>query len=145
MKTWFTSLHGALTLSVIALLTEAWRSFLDAMFVLPNDIGDEGLLNLAAVVFTLLFAGWTWSLIVAGRGRRSGLIATFILNALVLLAIPVSWLFFYCPAACRAEAGIFNLANTLNLIFGLLAAIALGLQLRQGSSSRSQVAQLSSS
>ena len=56
----------------------------------------------------------------------------FGLNALVLLAIPVSWLFFYCPAECQAEAGIFNLANTLNLLFGLLAAVALGIQLRQG-------------
>ncbi|MFQ5617125.1 MAG: hypothetical protein ACE5GO_11795 [Anaerolineales bacterium] len=27
---------------------------------------------------------------------------------------------------------IFNLANTLNLLFGLLAAIALGLQFRRG-------------
>ena len=132
MKTWFTSLNGALALSAIALLTEAWRSFLDAMFVLPVDIGDEGLLNLAAVVFTLLFASWTWSLIAAGRGSRRGLLAAFFLNALVLLAIPVSWLFFYCPAACRAEAGIFNLANSLNLIFGLLAAISLGSQLRPG-------------
>lgn len=132
MKTWFTSLNGALALSAIALLTEAWRSFLDAMFVLPVDIGDEGLLNLAALAFTLLFAGWTWSLIAAGRGSRGGLTAAFILNALVLLAIPVSWLFFYCPAVCRAEAGVFNLANSLNLIFGLLAAISLGSQLWPG-------------
>ena len=141
MNTWFTSLKGALTLSAMALLTEAWRGFLDAMFVFPYDIGDEVLMNLAAIVFTVLFGGWTWSLIAAGRGSRGGLIAAFILNALVLLGIPVSWLFFYCPAACRADAGIFNLANTLNLIFGLLAAIALGLQLRQGISSKNQVAQ----
>ena len=48
--------------------------------------------------------------------------------------IPVSTLLFYCPVDCLADAGwIFSLANTLNLIFGLLAAIALGLQLRRGS------------
>ena len=88
-------------------------------------------MNLAAVIFTLLFAAWAWSLVVAGRGSRSGLITAFALNGLVLLAIPVSWLFFYCPADCRAGAGIFNLANSLNLIFGLLAAIALGFQFRQ--------------
>lgn len=129
MKNWFTSLNGAITLSVIALLTEAWRGFLDAMFVLPVDFADEGLMNLAAVIFTLLFAGWAWSLIAAWRGSRGGLIAAFGINALVLLAVPVSWLFFYCPAACQAEAGIFNLANTLNLAFGLLAAISLGIQL----------------
>ncbi len=132
MKTWFTSLNGALALSTLALLTEAWRGFLDAMFVLPFDIGDPGLMNLAAVIFTFLFGGWAWALIAAWQGSRRALLAAFILNALVLLAIPVSWLFFYCPAACRADAGIFNLANSLNLIFGLLAALSLGIQLRPG-------------
>ena len=132
MKTWFTSLNGALTLSAIALLTEAWRGFLDAMFVFPIDFGDAGLMNLAAVIFTVLFGGWTWALIATWQGSRRGLLAAFILNGLVLLAIPVSWLFFYCPAACRATAGVFNLANSLNLIFGFLAAVSLGLQLRPG-------------
>jgi hypothetical protein len=132
MKNLFTSLNTAITLSVIALLTEVWRGFLDAMFVFPVDIGDESLMQLAALAFTLIFAAWAWSLILASRGSRRGLIAAFVINALILLAIPVSWLFFYCPADCRAEVGIFNLANTLNLIFGLLAALALGLQFRRG-------------
>jgi hypothetical protein len=60
------------------------------------------------------------------------LIAVFAFNLLIWVAVPVSWLFFYCQADCRAGAGIFNLANTLNLIFGLLAAISLGLQFRRG-------------
>jgi hypothetical protein len=41
MKNWFTSLNGAITFSAIALLTEVWRGFLDAMFVFPTDIGEE--------------------------------------------------------------------------------------------------------
>lgn len=130
MKNWVTSLKGAIALSVLALLSEAWRGFLDAMFVLPNEFGDEVMMNLAAVIFTLLFGGWAWSLVAAGRGSRRGLVAAFVINALVLLAIPVSWLFFYCPASCRVDAGIFNLANSLNLIFGLLAAGSLAWQLR---------------
>lgn len=132
MKDWFTSVQGAIMLSALALISEAWRGFLDAMFVFPVDFADEGLMNLAALIFTLLFTGWTWLLILASRGRRGALIGAFALNAVVLLAIPVSWLFFYCPAECRATAGIFNLANSLNLVLGLLAAIALGLQLRPG-------------
>ena len=132
MKNRFTSLDGALVLSVLALLSEVWRGFLDAMFVLPSDFGDEGLMQMAALIFTALFTGWAWSLLAARQGSRRGLIAAFALNGLVLLAIPMSWLFFYCPAECQAEAGIFNLANTLNLIFGLLAAVALGIQLRRG-------------
>lgn len=129
MKNWFISLTGAITLSVITMISEFWRSFLDAMFVLPKDFGDEVLLNLAAVIFTMLFTGWAWSLLAAGRGSRNGLIAAFGINLFVLLAIPISWLLFYCPAECRATAGVFHLANTLNLIFGLLAAISLGSQL----------------
>ena len=138
MKDWFTSLSGAIALSVIALLSEVWRGFLDAMFVFPVDIGDEGLMNLAAVIFTVLFGGWAWTLILASRGSRGGLIAAFVLNAVVLLGIPVSWLFVYCPPGCQAEAGIFNLANTLNLVFGMLAAIALGIQIRRRMPRRSE-------
>lgn len=134
MKNWLTSLNGAIALSAIALLTEVWRSFLDAMFVFPNDFGDESSLHLAALTYTFLFAAWTWSLISAARGSRRGLIAAFIINGLIWLMIPVSTLLFYCPVDCLAEAGwIFGLANTLNLLLGLLAAVALGLQLRRGS------------
>ena len=130
MKNWFFSLNGAIILSAFALVSNMWRGFLDAMFVLPNDLGDEGFMQLAAIVFTLLFAGWAWALIAAWRGSRRALFAAFVINASVLVLIPISWLIYYCPAACRAEAGIFNLANTLNLAFGLLAAVALGLQFR---------------
>jgi hypothetical protein len=131
MKNWFMQFNTAITLSAIALLTELWRGFLDAMFVFPVDIGDRNLMELSALIFTLLFAAWAWFLIAAARGSRRGLIATFVLNGIVWLVIPVSWLFFYCPAECRAQAGVFNLANTLNLVFGLLAAVALGLQIRR--------------
>lgn len=132
MKTWFTSLNGAIALSAIALLTEVWRGFLDAMFVFSNDIGEESFMHLAALIYVFLFALWTWSLISTARGSRRGLVTAFTINLLVLLIIPVSTLLFYCPVDCLAEAGwIFSLANTLNLLLGLLAAVALGLQLFQ--------------
>ena len=70
MKNWFTSLNGAIALSVITLFSHLWRGFLDAMFVLPTDYGNEGMMQLAAVIYTLLFAGWAWSLLAAGRGSR---------------------------------------------------------------------------
>ena len=127
---WLFSLNGAITLSVLALISNLWRGFLDAMFVLPNDLGEEGLLQLAAILFTLLFAGWAWALIAAWRGSRRALFAAFLINASVLVVIPICWLVYYCPAECRAEAGLFNLANSLNLTFGLLAAVSLGLQFR---------------
>jgi hypothetical protein len=131
MIKWFLSLNGAIALSILTLLSQLWRGFLDAMFVLPVDFGDEGTMQLAAVIFTVLFAGWAWALLAAWQGSRRGLIAANLINGLVLLAVPVSWVFVYCPADCRAGAGIFNLANTLNLVLGLLAAVSLALQLRQ--------------
>ncbi|GAB4529998.1 MAG: hypothetical protein Kow0063_07600 [Anaerolineae bacterium] len=131
MKNWFFSLKGAIALSVMALLTEVWRAFLDAMFVLPIDFGDAGMMQTFALIATLIFALWVWSLVAAARGSRFGLVAAFALNALIVLAVPVSWLLVYCPAECRAQAGIFNLANTLNLVLGLLAAVSLGWQLRR--------------
>ena len=133
MKNWLLSMNGALTLSVLALLSEMWRGFLDAMMVIPVEFGEEGMMNLAAVIFTMLFAAWAWTLILASRGSRVGLVAAFAINGLVLIAIPISWLLVYCPAACRVDAGIFNLANTLNLVFGVLAAIMLGVQIWRGS------------
>jgi hypothetical protein len=131
MTRWFSSRNSAIAITALAILSEVWRGFLDAMFVFPVDFGDPLYMQGAAMIFTLLFGGWTWSLVLAWQGSRRGLITAFILNLLVLIAIPVSWLFIYCPAACRATAGIFNLANSLNLILGLLAGVALGLQLRR--------------
>ncbi len=131
MRRWIISLNGAVTITALAILSEAWRGFLDAMFVLPVEFKDPLYLQMAALIFALLFGGWAWALALAWQGSRPALVATFVLNLLVMLVIPVSWLFFYCPASCQAEAGIFNLANTLNLVLGLLAFITLGLQLRR--------------
>lgn len=130
-KNWAFSMNGAIVLSLLALLSNLWRGFLDAMFVLPTEFGEEGQMQLAAIIFTVLFAGWAWALFAAWRGSRRGLVAAFAINLLVLVAVPISWLLFYCPAGCRTEAGIFNLANTLNLLFGLMASVALGLQFRR--------------
>jgi hypothetical protein len=129
MKQWFFSKKGAVTLLIIAWLIEIWRSFLDAMFVLPVDFGEEFLLQLAAIIFVVLFSLWAWTIFLTHINNKKGMIAAFLLNALILFAIPVSWLFIYCPAECRATAGIFNLANTLNLIFGVLAGFSLASQI----------------
>ena len=50
---------------------------------------------LPLLIFTVLFVGWGLAIWSAGRGSRRGLAATFVLNGLVLLAVPLGWLFFY--------------------------------------------------
>lgn len=132
MKNWFTSSSAAITFSVITLITQVWRGFLDAMFVLPVDFNQESLMQLAAVIYTLLFTLWVWVIFKAWQGSRRGLTAAFLINGLLLLAVPIGWLLSYCPAECRAQAGvIFNLANTANLVFGLLAGVTLAMQIWQ--------------
>jgi len=129
MKKWFLSLSGAVSITALAILSEMWRGFLDAVFVFPVEFTDPAMGQIAAIIFSLLFGGWALALAFAWRGSRKALIITFALNLLVLFIIPISWLVFYCPVECREDAGIFNLANTINLLLCALAAIALGFQI----------------
>ena len=132
MKTWFTSLNGAITLTAIALLTELWRAFLDFQHVYSNFFQGAGMSFLAALIYTLLFAGWTWALLAAARKSRGGLIAALIINLLFLLIAPVGTLVKWCPSPCATLWPVAEIGNWINLIFGLLATVALALQFRRG-------------
>jgi hypothetical protein len=129
MKNWFTSLNGAITLSVIALLTEMWRAFFDFQQVYSSYLQGPGMIFLGTLIYTLLFAGWAWALIGAARGSRGGLIAALAINVLFLLVIPVGTLVAYCPSPCASLWPIAEIGNWINLISGLLAAGAAALQL----------------
>lgn len=135
MKSWFMSLNGALALTALAWLSELWRAWLDMLFEYPIGFVsakiDGGSTLAVTLIYTAVFAGWAYALHMA-RGSRGALVATCVLNALVWLVIPVGWLAFYCTGSCAVQAGFFfNLGNWLNLIFGLLAGVALVLQLGQ--------------
>ena len=81
------------------------------------------------LAYALFLAGWAYAMHTAARGSRGGLIATFVLNALIWLGIAVATPLFYCPGWCASSA--LNVANVLNLILGLLAGVALALALRR--------------
>lgn len=134
MKTWFTSLNGAITLSVIALLSELSRAFVDLLVpVYPfwtEPFKGAGMVFLVAMLYTILFAAWAWALLQGLRGGRGALIAAFIINLFFLLAVPVGTLVAYCPSPCATLWPLMELGNWINLSFGLLAGIALVLQLR---------------
>lgn len=106
---------------------------LDAMFVLPSEMGvrqDQPATVALIVVWTMaLFGGWIWALLVAARGGRGGLIAALILSLLsgILGALA---LLFLCPDGCA----VWPLGSILvwaEMITGLAASLALGLQLRR--------------
>ena len=131
MKSWFVSLNGAVTLSVIALLTELWRAFLDFQYEYSNFLNSTGAILLSTLLYTALFGGWTWALLRTMRGSRTALITTLIINLLFLLALPIGALVAYCPSPCPELWPLFEMANWINLLLGLLATLALALQLRQ--------------
>src|SRR5512134_3286623 len=124
MKNWFTSLNGAIMLSVIALLTELWRAFVDFQYEYSTFLNSMGTLLLTTLLYTALFGGWAWALLRAMRGSRSALVSALILNLLILLAIPIGALVAYCPSPCLELWPLMELANWINLLFGLLAAVA---------------------
>jgi hypothetical protein len=130
VKSWFTSLAGAVTLSVIALLTELWRAFLDFQHEYSNFLNSTGAVLLGTVLYTALFGGWAWALLRVMRGSRRALLAVLIINLLYLLVLPIGALVAYCPSPCPELWPLFELANWINLLFGLLATVALVWQLR---------------
>lgn len=136
MKTWFTSLNGAVTLSVLALLTLLGYTSLFAMFVLPDEMGVSQDQPATVALFILWamapFGGWVWALLAAVRGGRIGLIVTLIFSLLSALMGGFS-LLVYCaaPKGCVAWP-VGDITVWVELITGLAASVALGLQLSAG-------------
>jgi hypothetical protein len=134
MKNWFLSLHGAITLSVIALLTLLGRLFLDWRYE-SHLLGAPGsILETFYVLLFLAFAGgWVWAMLAAIRGIRRGLIACLILALLLNVGSALAMYFSWCPPArCPSfpNQGLWPW-TWAQLISGLLAAIALVFQLRE--------------
>jgi hypothetical protein len=128
MRNWFLSLNGAITLSVIGFLTWLGRLFLDWKYEMRGSDTINVLWSVALV------GGWVWAMLAAIRGSRRGLIACLIFALLLDLGFAFATFFFWCPpASCRGFPFISGLWRWTwaQLISGLLAVIALVLQLRQ--------------
>jgi hypothetical protein len=135
MRTRFMSLNGAITFGIIAFLTMMARTTLvDALFVsefrnmLPEN--QPVTIGLVMLVYMVFVGGWVWSLLAAARGSRAGLIVSLIFSLIVALAGGLLTLLAFCPNGCAAWP-VGNIIVWANLISGLVASIALGLQLRQ--------------
>ena len=132
MKNWFTSLNGAVTLSLLAMLALLARTMgLDAMFVFPGEMGvrqDQPVTVALIVLWTVaLFGGWIWALLVAMRGSRRGLIAALVLSLLSGLLGALT-LLVLCPEGCAVRP-VGNIIVWAEFIIGLTASLALGLQI----------------
>ncbi len=131
MNTWLKSRNGAITLSVIALLSMLGRTFLDYRYVFaeefPSGPGSVGL----GTLFYLAFAGvWIWALLAAAGGSRGAWIALLVLALVTGLGLgAASILAFWPPMQSATPLG--EIALLSNLLFGMLAAPAAWLQFRQ--------------
>ena len=135
MLAWLMSLNGAITFSIFAFLTMLARiTFLDAMFVpefrnmIPED--RPASIALMMLVYMVFAGGWVWSLLATARSSRTGLIVSLTYCLFVGLGGGLLTLLFLCPAGCAAWP-VGNLIVWANLISGLAASFALGIQFRQ--------------
>ena len=134
MRTWILSLNGAITLSVIAFLTGLARLMLDMRFVseFADFMGNQpGQVALVMLIFMAFFGGWVWALLAAVRGSRGGLIGALVCSLLLALGEGLTTVLVFCPTPCRTVSPLGDIIIWANLISGLAAAAALGLQLRQ--------------
>ena len=132
MKTWSTSLNGAISLSMAAFVAMLGRSIGDARYVLTEDFGSSGpsMVGLWIVAYSAFFAGWLWSLLAAARGSRGGLVALLAFNLLLPFGLGLSTLLWWCPSPCRTGWPVMEISNWFTLVSGLIAAVAVAVQLR---------------
>jgi hypothetical protein len=136
MKAWFTSLNVAITLSVVALLTILARiTFLDALFVSEFRKGfsedQPWPIALSMLGYMAFVGGWIWALLAAKRGSRGGMIVALVFSLLVALGGGLLTLLVFCPTPCPTISPLSDIVIWAQLIVGLAASAALGLQLRQ--------------
>lgn len=131
MTKWLLSLKGATTLSVIALLTFLGRGFLDWRYEYPLQDPSGSFATPLALVYIALAGVWIWSLLAIQRGSRGGLVAGLVLALLLDVGLALATYFIFCPPStgCVGWPNAWPW-NWSNLITGLLAAIAIWVQLR---------------
>ncbi len=125
MKSWFTSLDGAIRLSFAAFLIELFRGFIDFAFLYSADF--KGSEILMAFIYVVVFGIWGTGLVAAREGKGWGLIAAFVIGLLFWIGQDWMTMLVFCPNGCNTNWA--QIASLVDLIVGGLALSALGLQL----------------
>src|SRR5689334_19681195 len=135
MKSRVFSLNGAVTLAIVAFATLIARvTFLDAlnvpefrvMFPEVRPVGIAAMI----VIFMIFIGVWVWSLLAAARGSRGGLIVVLLYSLFTALGGGLITLAAFCPIGCAAPP-VGDAVVWANLIVGLAASFALGIQFWQ--------------
>lgn len=82
------------------------------------------------VIFVGFIGVWVWSLLAASRGSRGGLVVILLYSLFTGLGGGLVTLTVFCPIGCAAPP-VGDAVVWANLIFGLVASFALGIQFRQ--------------
>jgi hypothetical protein len=128
MKTWFTSLNGAITLSALALLSFIGYAFIEARYYLEKWIPGDGAAMVETIVLLLIIGGWLRALFVAAGGRRGGLTALFAFSLLVtLIALYDMQFVLYAHISWPEQVMV-----VVMLIVGVIVTAAMGVHLRSG-------------
>ena len=133
MRDWFSSLNGALTLSVIALLAFLGLQFMDWRYEYPLHVHWGTLDALLPLIIVGLAGMWIWAIVVAARDSRRGLIVLLVLALVLNVAQALATYLVWCPPWTGCGGYPYAWPWTwANLIAGLLAVGATALQLWQG-------------
>jgi len=135
MNSWFKSLTGAMTLTSIAFLAGLAQLILVVRFLpleyagfLPDN--QPGQVALGMLPLLAMYGGWVWALLAAARSSRGGLIAALIYSVVMALA-GLGNVLVFCGGPCAAWP-VGDIIQWANLITGLVASAAIGLQLWRG-------------
>lgn len=124
MKTWFTSLNGAVTLSALSLLAFIGYALMEMRYYLEKWIPGDTAAAVEMLVVLLIVGGWIRALFVAANGRRGGLTALLAFNAVFALIAPYDFQFFPIPWPEQTMV-------IATFVFSLIAIAVLVIQLRQ--------------
>ena len=124
MKTWFTSLNGAVTLSTLSLLAFIGYALMEMRYYLEKWIPGDNAAAVEMFVVLLIVGGWIRALFVATSGKRGGLIALLVFNVVFALIAPYDFQFIPMPWPEQTMV-------IATFVFSLIAIAALVIQLRQ--------------
>jgi hypothetical protein len=128
LLSWFTSLKGAITLSVLAMLSFIAYVFLVSRYVLEQVTPGIVAAAVETVVVVVIVGGWTWGLLAGSGGNRAGLIAAFVFNLLPAL-FTLYDLIFQSPIPYGWP--LLQIVVWIAFILCVVGSVAVGFQLRQ--------------
>lgn len=128
MRNWLGSQKGAITCSVIALLSFIAYTFLVSRYLLEELTPGIGLAAVETLIVIAIVGNWVWGLLAAAQASQGGWIALFISSLLPTL-FTLYDLLFYSPIP--AGWPLLQIVVWATFFSNGIALAAVALQLRQ--------------